>query len=370
VAYTVTPWEVSGDIDYARLIKDFGTSPLSDVLLKRIEKLAGGLHHMLRRKIFFSHRDLDILLRKHEQGNTFALYTGRGPSGNTHIGHLVPWLFTKWLQDRFGAELYFQITNDEKFFIKDLSLEETTRLAYENALDVIALGFDPEKTHIFIDTEYAKTLYGIAAQVARRVTFSQAKAVFGFSNETNLGLAFWPAMQAAPCFLPSVLKKRKVPVLIPAAIDQDPYWRISRDVAPRLGYEKPAAIHCVFLPPLQGAGGKMSASEAESAVFTTDSAAEVKRKILKYAFSGGQATVEEHRKLGGNPDVDVAYQWLRFFEEDDSVLAQLYKDYRSGALLTGELKMLLIRKLTGFLEDHQRERERARKRLDEFLLRD
>ena len=114
----------------------------------------------------------------------------------------------------------------------------------------------------------------------------------------------------------------------------------------------------------------MSASEAESAVFTTDSAAEVKRKILKYAFSGGQATVEEHRKLGGNPDVDVAYQWLRFFEEDDSVLAQLYKDYRSGALLTGELKMLLIRKLTGFLEDHQRERERARKRLDEFLLRD
>jgi len=370
MAFVVTPWEVSGDIDYNKLIEQFGTKPLSESMLENIRKHTGELHHMLRRKIFFSHRDLDVVLRRFEQGKPFALYTGRGPSGNTHIGHLVPWIFTKWLQDKFDVELYFQITNDEKYFVKDLSIEQTTEFAYENALDIIAMGFDPDKTHIFIDTEYAKTLYNIALKISRKVTFSQAKAVFGFTNETNLGLIHWPAMQAAPCFLPSVLKKRNVGVLIPAAIDQDPYWRITRDVAPRLGFPKPAAIHNVFLPPLQGTSGKMSSSEAHTAIYTTDDSKTIKKKINKYAFSGGQATLEEHRKLGGNPEVDIPYQWLRFFEEDDDVLSEIYVNYKSGALLTGEIKQMLIKKLTRFLENHQKERIRAKKRLDDFLLRD
>ena len=77
----VTPWEVKGDIDYDKLIKEFGTQKLDDKLLKRIEKLAGGLNHMLRRGIYFSHRDLNWLLDEYEKGNKFYLYTGRAPSG-------------------------------------------------------------------------------------------------------------------------------------------------------------------------------------------------------------------------------------------------------------------------------------------------
>ena len=123
VEYVVTPWEVSGKIDYTKLIKEFGTKPLTDSIIKRIEKHAGGSHLFLRRKIFFSHRDMDIILDKYEKGQKFALYTGRGPSGHTHLGHLMPWLFTKYLQDAFGAKLYFQITDDEKAFVKNLSLD-------------------------------------------------------------------------------------------------------------------------------------------------------------------------------------------------------------------------------------------------------
>src|SRR3989344_9347668 len=228
----VTPWEVSGHIDYEKLIKDFGTSHITKGLLERIEKAAGETHFMLRRKIFFSHRDLDWLLDRYEKGEKFVLYTGRGPSGDTHLGHLLPWVLTKWLQDKFDAELYFQITDDEKFLVKEgMELSETTRLAYDNALDVIALGFDPDKTFIIIDTENIKSLYKIALQVSKRTTFSTAKAVFGFDNSTNVGLPFYTSIQAAPCFLPSYLKKMNVPVLIPAGIDQDPYWRITRDIA-------------------------------------------------------------------------------------------------------------------------------------------
>ena len=150
--FKVTPWEVKGNIDYDRLIAEFGVEEINDELLSRIKKHTGELHPFLRRKIFFAHRDLKWILDEYEKGNKFFLYTGRGPSGNTHMGHIIPWIFTKWLQDKFGAELWFQMTDDEKFLFKpDLSLEDTNSMAHENALDVIALGFDPKKTKILID---------------------------------------------------------------------------------------------------------------------------------------------------------------------------------------------------------------------------
>lgn len=370
--FKVTPWEVEGEVDYTKLIQQFGTQPLTDDLIGKIEKKAGYSHHMLRRKIFFSHRELDVLMKEYEGGKEFALYTGRGPSGYTHMGHLIPWMFTKYLQDAFGVPLYFQITDDEKFLCKQgMSLEQTNKMGYDNALDVIALGFDSKKTHIIVDTDYAKTLYKIAIKIAKKVTASTAKSVFGFTNETNIGMYFWPAMQAAPCFLPSVLTGKRVRTLIPAAIDQDPYWRIVRDVAPKLGYPKTAAIHCVFLPALTGPSGKMSTSTGEqSTIFTTDDEKAVRKKVMKYAFSGGKATLEEHRKHGGNPDIDVSYQWLTFLEEDDNKLKKVYDDYKSGALLSGELKQILVDKINSFLKKHSENKEKARKNIDKFILKD
>ena len=367
----VTPWEVSGHIDYDALIRQFGTKHIDAKLLKRIEKHTGELHYMLRRKVFFSHRDMDWILDMLEKGNKFVLYTGRGPSGDTHIGHIVPWIFCKWLQDTFDTELYFQLTDDEKFLHDDkLSQERTHNFAYENALDVIALGFDPEKTFLFSNYDYSKTLYKIATRIAKLTTFSTAKAVFGFENSTNIGMLFFPAMQAAPCFLPSVLKKKNVPVLIPAAIDQDPYWRITRDVADRLGYYKPAAIHNRFLPGLEGPDSKMSASKPDSAIFTTDSGKDARRKIMK-SFSGGAPSLEEHKKHGGNPDVDTAYQYLyNVFEEDDEKIKEIHDAYKSGAMTTGEIKERLANKVEAWLKEHQTKREAARKQLDKFMLKD
>jgi tryptophanyl-tRNA synthetase len=196
-------------------------------------------------------------------------------------------------------------------------------------------------------------------------------SVFCFTNETNIGMYFWPALQAAPCFLPSVLSGKKVRTLIPAAIDQDPYWRIVRDVAPKLGYPKTAAIHCVFLPALTGPSGKMSTSTGQqSTIFTTDDEKTVRKKVMKYAFSGGKDTLEEHREHGGNPDIDVSYQWLTFLEEDDSKLRKICDDYKSGKLLSGELKQILVDKINGFLKKHRENKEKARKNIDKFILKD
>ncbi len=367
----VTPWEVRGNIDYNQLIKEFGTEPLTDDLLKRLEKAAGETHFMLRRKLFFSHRDLNWLLDEHEKGNEFFLYTGRGPSGGTHIGHLIPWILVKWFQDKFGAELYFQMTDDEKFlFNSKLDIEETNKLAYENALDVIALGFDPEKTFIFSDIDYAKTLYKQAIRVAKKLTFSTVKATFGLKNESNVGQIFFTSMQAVPAFLPSVLKGKNIPCLIPMAIDQDPHFRIARDILPKLGYYKPATLYTRFLPGLQGPDSKMSASDPNSTIFTNDTPDIVSQKIQK-AFSGGAETLEEHKEKGGNPDIDTAAQYLYFmFEPDDNKVKEIFDGYRSGAITTGEIKQMLITKVNAFLKQHQAAKQEAKKNLDKFILKD
>ena len=362
----VTPWEVKGKVDYERLIREFGTQPLTEELLRKLEKHTGELHLQIRRELFFSYRDLDTVLDLYEKGTKFVLYTGRGPSGPVHIGHLVPWILTKHLQDKFDTRLYFQMTDDEKFLVDDENkLADMTRYGYENALDLIALGYKPESTFIIYDTKDIDLLYDIALEVAKRITYSTARATFGFQESTNLGWVFWPAVQAAPCFIHKKLTGENVPALIPAAIDQDPYWRITRDIAQKLGYHKPAQIHCRFLPGL-GQGGKMSASEPETSIFTIDPPDVVKRKIWN-AFTGGKGTAAEQKKTGADPGVCTIYQYFTYlFEEDDKKLAERESCCKAGEILCGECKKDLVERINKFLAEHQKKREKAKDALEKF----
>ena len=359
--FVVTPYEVSGEVDYSKLIKDFGTTLISDKIKKKFEKL----HPLLRRGIYFSHRDFDKWLEASEKGKRVSVITGRGPSEKMHIGHLVPFLVAKSLQEEFDCEVFIPISDDEKFYVKpDLTYEQAVKFAEDNIIDLIALGFKPERTFIFQDFAYTN-IYKYAAQVAKRITYSTAKAAFGLTPEKNIGWSFYPAMQAAHILFPQFQRGRHLSV-VPVAIDQDPFIRLTRDISEDFDFEKPTALHAKFIPSLHG-GAKMSSS-GDGVIFLSDSPEEVKKKINKYAFSGGQATIEEHRKKGGNPDVDVSFQYLKmFFEEDDKKLKEIETAYKSGKMLKGELKVYLIEKINHFLANHQKKREEARKNIDKFL---
>lgn len=368
-SFTVTPWEVSGEIDYDLLVEKFGTKRIDQALVDRMAKY-GPIHPLMRRGVVYSHRDMEWVLDRYDAGEPFYLYTGRGPSGQTHLGHLMPWMFTKHLQDVFNAPLYFQLTDDEKFlFNEGLTLDDTRDMAYQNMLDIIALGFDPRKTKIFLDTEYIHNLYPFALQVAKKVTFSTAKAVFGFENSTNIGSIFYTSIQAAPAFLGSAHAGRNLPCLIPCGIDQDPHFRVARDIAPSLGYYKPALLHNKMFPGLSG-GDKMSSSQPNGTIYTTDPPKVVRKKI-NTAFTGGAVTVEEQRKTGGKPEVCAVFKYKFYlFEPDDQKLDELYDRCKKGEVLCGECKKSLGDAVASFLEKHQDAREKAKDRIDEFILRD
>ncbi len=154
------------------------------------------------------------------------------------------------------------------------------------------------------------------------------RPTFHISSRTNIGKVHFASIQAAPSFsnsFPQIFgTDGSVPCLIPCAIDQDPYFRLTRDVAAKLKYPKPTLLESKFFPALQGSQTKMSASDANSSIYMTDTPNQIKNKINRHGFSGGRETEEEHRRLGGNPDVDVSYQYLSFFLDDDAELQALY----------------------------------------------
>lgn len=100
----------------------------------------------------------------------------------------------------------------------------------------------------------------------------------------------------------------------------------------------------------------MSGSLANTAVFLTDTPKQIKDKINKHAFSGGRETLELQREFGADLSVDVSYEWLLFFLDDDERFAQIGKEYSSGAMLTGEVKKELIGVLSELVAEHQARR--------------
>jgi len=269
------------------------------------------------------------------------------------------------LQEVFDVPLVIQLTDDEKFLFKhQLKVDQTYAFAKQNTKDIIAVGFKLEKTFIFSDYDYVGgEFYKNISKISRQITLSQAKATFGFNDSDNIGKIHFAAIQAAPSFsnsFPQIFGSvSNVPCLIPCAIDQDPYFRLTRDVAAKLKYPKPALIHSKFFPALQGPQTKMSASDANSSIFMTDTPNQIKNKINKHGFSGGQETEEEHRRLGGNPDVDVSYQYLTFMLDDDEELAKMYNDYKAGTLLTGQLKARCIQVLQELVKGFQERRSKV-----------
>ncbi len=386
----VTPWTAqcgANGFDYDRLIKQFGVEPITQELLDRFEKVTGHKPHAwLRRGIFFAHRQLSEILDDVENGKKVFLYTGRGPTSEAlHLGHMIPFIFTKWLQDVLNAVVVIQMADDEKYYFKDMDFKTVYDLQFENVKDILACGFNPEKTFIFSNRDYTKMpwVHDMVHTMFKEVNINTIKAIFGIPDNACFGQLLWPIYQTAASYSPYFDflfgSTENVRCLVAYAIDQDPYFRLARDLAPKMGnpetgnpkgYFKPCSIMTQFLPALEGkakmsstVGDKRQTETPETAptIFMNDPPSWISNKIKKYAFSGGKQTLEEHRRLGGDLDVDISYQYLRYFLYDDERLEEIGKAYSSGAMLTSELKKILSDVLTELVVEHQKRRNAVTK---------
>ncbi|PQQ21184.1 tryptophan--tRNA ligase cytoplasmic [Prunus yedoensis var. nudiflora] len=201
--------------------------------------------------------------------------------------------------------------------------------------------------------------YKNVVKVGKCVTYNKVVGIFGFTWEDHIGKVFHLCSESCSSIISKFLStsfggQDNLRCLIPCTIDQDPYFRMTRDVAPRIAYQKSALIESSFFPAMQGETGKMSPSDPNSAIYVTDSAKEIKNKINRYAFSGGQDSIEKQRELGANLEVDLPFKYLSFFVDYDAKLEVIRKEYGAGRVLTGEVKQLLIQVLTELVERHRR----------------
>ncbi|MBI2151726.1 tryptophan--tRNA ligase [Candidatus Woesearchaeota archaeon] len=365
---TVTPWEVEGKIDYGKLMKEFGLQPFTNLPKKFLEQ------PLFRRGLVFAQRDFSRIAEAIENKKPFVMMTGLMPSGKFHFGHKMVADQMIFYQE-LGAKIYLTVADIEAYNSRNPNMKELRDVAIEEYLtNYVALGLDLKKCDFYfqskrsVDGKKSNAYYSLANMLARHATFNEFKAIYG---EISPGKMVSALLQAADMLHPqlSEFEGKALPVVVPVGSDQDPHLRLARDVSQRIkefNFMQLSSTYHIFLPGLKG--GKMSSSDPTSYIALTDIPEEAALKIKKYAFSGGQATLEEHRKKGGNPEVDVAFQMLRYgLEPDDKKLEQISRDYKSGKLLSGELKQIAIEKVTEFLKEHQKKRKEAQKAVQKFV---
>lgn len=128
----------------------------------------------------------------------------------------------------------------------------------------------------------------------------------------------------------------------------------------------PASTYHRFMSGLQG--GKMSSSIPDSYIALTDDPKDGAKKV-KRAKTGGCVTLEEQKKLGGNPDECSVFELMLFhLLGDDEELLEIRQECVSGTRMCGSCKQLAAEKMYEFLKDHQEKRELAREHLDEYKI--
>jgi len=369
--YMIDPWG-SGEIkDYEKIMKEFGIKPFKP-LLKNIPDP----HLLMRRGIIFGHRGFEKILECIKTKKEFCMMTGLMPSGDFHLGHALLVQQIIYYQG-LGARIFLCVADIEAYNMRRIGLEKLREIAIEEYLvNYIALGLKPKNCDFYFQSQRSKdfkksnSYYRLIGMSSRRVTFNELSAIYG---ELTPGKIMSALTQVSDILHPQLKEFGGLKnVLVPVGIDQDPHIRLTRDIAGRFNraneikFSMPSTTFHRFMPGLKG--GKMSSSDPNSYISMNDSPETIREKIMKHAFSGGRGSVKEHREKGGIPEIDVSYNLLyMMFEPDDKKIQKIYDDYKSGKMLTGELKEITIEKITKFLEKHRERREKAKDKIEMFL---
>ena len=174
----VNPWEVKGDIDYARLLKDFGLKPMP-LLPKEFD------HVLFRRNLIFAQRDFEKIVEAVKNKKQFVMMTGLMPSGKFHFGHKMVAEQMLFYQ-KLGAKLYVTVADVEAYNTRNDDRDELKRVAIEEyLLNYIALGLKPENCDFYFQSHRSKegkksnAYYSLASMLARNATMNEFKAIYG-----------------------------------------------------------------------------------------------------------------------------------------------------------------------------------------------
>jgi len=324
----------------------------------------------ISRGIAFSHLDLEPIIDLIARGEEFSVVSGLNSSSPLHLGHKTLFDFLLALQ-RLGGRIFIPITNDESYVDgKVKSLKESKKIAYQEIIpSLVALGFDPGKTHIFVDSDYSD-IYHFAIHLSRYLNFSEVEAAFGVRALRNPGQIFYRGVvQMAQILLPQLPEfSGPKSVLIPVGLDQHPYILLARDVAKRMKLIPPSEIVIKLLPSLKEPEKKMSGSKLKSAIYLSDNKQAIEEKIQQ-AYTGSVSVLKVHQELGGIPEICSVFSLLYYQHPNDDLINDLYQRYCQGKVSSRQLKEIAIDYVVQMIDEHQAKKKKVtQKEIDKFIL--
>jgi tryptophanyl-tRNA synthetase len=355
------PWGTTVVEDYNHLYEEFGIQKFNSLL----PKISDPSMYM-RRGVIFGHRDFDHVLETMKQGGDFAVMSGIKPTGEFHLGTLMTAKEIIYFQQQ-GAQAFYAIADIEAYEDNRLPFEETEKIAVGNVADLLALGFDPKKGHIYRQYREQR-VRDLAVHFGAGVTLATMKAIYG---ERHIGLYLSALVQAGDILMPQLKDfGGPKPTVVPVGVDQDAHLRFTRDLANKFRrkfkFVPPSSTYHKILKGLDGSP-KMSKRNHMSYFTLNESPKSIGKKISN-AFTGGRATVEEQKRLGGVPEICPIYEIeMCHFVEDDNDVMEVYKCCKCGSLLCGEHKARTKKIILKFVEEHQRKREKLVDKAREIL---
>lgn len=346
------PWGSSDVADYSKLFEEFGIEPISGVSAKFPKD-----HRLLRRGMWFGHRDLARVLEAASQGIPFSVMSGIKPTGVFHLGTKTTAEGMVYFQSLSSkSTVFYSVADVEAYCDNGLRFSESHELAVSNLADILAIGLDQRGVYVYKQSE-EKRVSNLASVFSKKVTNNMIRAIYG---DRNFGLYFSALIQVGDIMLPQLAAfGGPKPVVVPVGIDQDPHIRLARDLARRyhseFGFAEPSAIFHRLVHSLSGTQ-KMSKRDPGSYLSLSDEPSVIRPKIMN-ALTGGRATAEEQRRLGGEPDKCVIYEYYRdHFLESDAELDRVRTECLTGKRLCGECKVQLFELIEKYIADHERKK--------------
>ena len=411
----INPWSSNQTIDIDKLFSEFGIEPIYPVLSELPE-----IPYFMRRGIVLGQRDYRQIASAIRNKLPFHVLTGFMPSGHPHLGHLMVMKEVVWHVEQ-GGNGYVTIADREAHAVRGTSWEQCQEFGKEYLACLYALGF--EGTTYFQSRN--DRLKDLAFEVATKVNFSELSAIYGFSPETDLAHAESVITQVADILFPQV-DRQPAPTIVPVGIDQDPHIRLTRGVAHKMrmftveerdgyvsvrsknapeaaldaihrvfshskkyeghvdirgeacadvsqkvreieltyggfGFFTPSSTYHIFMPGLNG--GKMSSSIPESTIGFFEPEATVRKKVMS-GITGGRMTLEEQKRLGGEPEKCSLYL-LNLFHmvTDDNELHKIREKCVKGEITCGQCKKETAERVVSFMKEFRSKMDAAAEKI-------
>jgi tryptophanyl-tRNA synthetase len=351
------PWAADMVEDYKDVMKEFGIGTMEPDLLSRMPRD----NHLFRRGIVFAQRDLGRFLKAEETKKLHAVMSGIKPSNILHIGNYLVLEEIKYFQDA-GAAAHYAVADLEAYCDNGTPLDESFKMAVDNVSDLLAVGVNPKKAHIYMQSR-EKRVTNLGFIYSRNVTHNMLRAIYG---EKPIGLYMSALTQVGDILLPEMEDfGGPKPVLVPIGIDQDPHMRLTRDIAAKHDLVLPSSMYHKFIRSLTGQA-KMSKRDPMGMITLSEDEKSARKKIMS-ALTGGRNTVEEQKKLGGEPQKCVIYELYTYFQPDDKKLKEIFETCTSGARSCGDCKKQCADFMVSFLQEHQAKKAKAKDAAKQIL---